>query len=242
MAVVRAMSEELDGTCACGCGTLIRTVDSRGRPRRYRVGHAGRNCWSVREDERLLTLYERGVPDAEIARKLKRTQAAVVARRGKINARLGRGDQLTTAEVARIFGVTNACVRNWIRRGWILGQESGWLRSCKGTTYRAWWIRAADVESFVRDQALWVRWWPEDMPPGHWREVALELRGDRRFLTTTEVGAALGYTPAHVVHLIQAGRLRGVLGCTRFPSGRKGSRAWYVRSDWLPRSAAELAA
>lgn len=229
-------------SCACGCGTPIQPVDSRGRERRYRVGHAGRNCWSTRDVERLLVLSERGLTDAQIARTLKRTQAAVVQRRVIVNRRLGHGDQLTTTEVARIFGVTSTGVRAWIRRGWLGARESGWLRYCKGELHRAWTITSADVESFMRDQALWVRWWPEDMPPGHWRDVALELRAGLTFLTTSEVGDLLGYTSAHVGHLIADGRLRGVRGCARFPSGRKGSRAWYVRSDWMPRSAAEIAA
>lgn len=227
--------------CAGGCGAPIAGVDARGRVRRYRIGHAGRNCWTRRDDDRLLTLYERGATDVELARALGRTQAAVVARRGKILARLGRGDQLTTRDVARLFGVTNACVRNWIRRGWLAARRSGWLRRGRhgDATYRAWWSSAADVAAFMAREELWARWWPEDMPAGHWRLVALDLRGDRRFLTTAEVGARLGYTATHVAHLIETGRLRGVLGCARFPSGR--SRAWYVRSDWMPRSAAEIA-
>lgn len=238
----RELDHEANGMarCACGCGQTRRVVDARGRQRRYIYGHVGDRPqgrrWTVRDDDRLLTLWERGTPDREIARKLGRTQATVVARRQTILQRLGRGDQLYTRDVARIFGVTQACVRNWIRRGWLRAGHSGYLRVCKGKLYSAWWTSSADVEAFMRREDLWPRWWPEEIRDPHWRALADEIRGAVRFLTVPEVGRLIGFCDHAVMNRLRRGELRGIKG-----SERTGRSCWYVRSDWLPDSATGLA-
>lgn len=232
-AEVRALERGEVVRCACGCGERRPGSDSRGRERRYLPGHAKAPTaprWLLADDDRLWRLYEQGVSAREMARQLGRTPKAVAKRLSDVVAAPFRMLYLTTTEVGAAFGVTSHTVRHWIERGWLRGRRNG-RKPALGGEY---WVDPEDLTAFVRDERYWCRWWPDDMPPGAWRRLALEARAGARFATVYEAGRLLGYDPSYLTKLCRLGRIPGIRGAVRRPDGWKGNRAWYVRLDLLP--------
>ena len=103
------------------------------------TGILARKRWSYREDQRLLTLHDRGLSDSEIARTLGRTSSSVQMRRLRLGIKLRRAPRpWSDAEERRLAaahkkGRPDAVIAQRLDRpvrllGLVAGAARGWTR------------------------------------------------------------------------------------------------------------------
>lgn len=184
------------------------------RARALKTHH--RYVWTPERLETLCELMERGLSDAEIARRMQTTAAAVHLAHKRYNLPRRRAMVLTAHDVARLLG--KKCAKSVIR--WI---EDGMLRGRRGFKQGpnlTWLVTWQSLEAFVRDERYWPAWDPARVTNRELLRVA--NRPNLRFLTHAEVADICGVERQTVSTWIRKGWLRAV---------RYGN--WHVREDWL---------
>lgn len=189
-------------SCLCGCGRSTRPGY------RYARGHSSRT-WTYQQDAKLSDLIEAGLGTPEIAKKLKRTTHSVRQRRAKLQRTWGGAIHLSMGKVGEILGISETAVSR-LRR-----QKR--LPTIRPNQYH--YTTVADLEEFIRNRENWGQWRVEDMPPGHWRDLAEDVVTDR-VLSVDEAGDLIGICGGWVSHLISKGRLKGIVGRS-YPSRKR---------------------
>jgi hypothetical protein len=173
-----------------------------------------RRPWTADDETKLERLLERGLSYAQIAKRLKRTQVAVVIyckRRG--TRLLTISGVLTANEAAAQLGLR--CpkkVADWIARGWLKATNAG------NADKSLWRIQDMDLLAFLENSDYWMPWDPAALTDPAFREWALEQRQTGpEWITTGEAGRRLGYTNEAVCLWIA----KGYLSARRYGN-------WYV--------------
>lgn len=120
--------------------------------------------YTVSENETILTFAARGWSDARIAKRLGRTKRGIARQRWLLEKRAST--TLQTADLVRIFGVSNDTLISWQRFGWL---PRRFFR-------RTFHYTEADVEEFIQIREAWPCWWPDRMGDDYWRHRAEEIR------------------------------------------------------------------
>lgn len=174
--------------------------------------------WTARDLFQLDMLLDQGLPDAAIARRLKRTPEAINLAR-KRHGLQSRSDRLMSARtVADLMGLGCAkTVTRWMQRGYLAGKRG----PCRGP-HRQWQVDEEALWRFIENRRHWHRWQPERITDAGLREWAMELRDGVRFLTPGEVAWRLCVGTATVNTWIRGGLL---------PAVRNGN--WLIRESDL---------
>lgn len=160
-------------------------------------------------------LYLRGVNTSEIARRLGIHPSTVEAWAGKYDWRQ-RDDLVGTPVVAEILGLSVATINRYIEKGW-LGCYVGYV----GDRARRYAVSAAQIEAFLADPLNVLLWRTQDLPRGHWREVAARVRP--AYTSVPDEAKRRGCDVARISRYCSAGKIAGVI---RVRGG--GSRGRYA--------------
>ena len=176
-------------------------------------------AWTKDEIATLRTLAEAGHSDEAIRQRIGRTRAATQTKRARLGIKHGSSHLLTAKTIAGMLGIkTRPPVRSWMRKGLLHATPvPDWGRA-QGREAQRWSVTGDDLMEFLKNPAHWHRWRPERITDDELRRWALDLQGDDRFLSMSEVAAQFG------VHRLAAHRWAstGVIPATRFVN-------WMVR-------------
>lgn len=180
-----------------------------------------RRIWSGADTLKLLTWYQEGFTQAQIAAKLGCSRTYLKPKWAELGLCGPRQALYTANQVATDFfqghvggGVV---VLRWIREGCLCAQRHT-------DAGRPWyWIRHDDLLAFLELDHKCMAWQPEDIADNDVRIWATKLRAavPWRWLTLEESGAQLACCARSVLHYIEKEILPGV----------KEGRRWWVRSD-----------
>lgn len=190
--------------------TYARAVRDGHAPKRQRTPW---RPWTPADEDQIIRLVEHGLSYDAIARKLKRTRAAIILKAKRLGTRITTTNATMSAwDVARQLGIPCAkVVTAWIRRGWLQASNAG------EPSRPLWRITWDDLSAFLEHEAHWIAWRPERIPDLALREWALELRAhEERMLTHAEVARRYGVSPHTVGTWIDKGWLRAVRYGNRF--------------------------
>lgn len=172
--------------------------------------------WTARETDQLINLVEQGYGYAAIAKRLRRTETAVVQRAKRIGVQITTTNAtLSALDVAAHLGIPcSKVVSGWIRRGWLKARGAG-------TPPRVLWrITWEDLTAFLENEAYWIAWRPDRIPDLALREWAQELRAkEERLLSQSDVARRYHVTVKAVGQWIDKGWLPAVrYGNRRVPA------------------------
>jgi excisionase family DNA binding protein len=196
------------------CGRDVRPIHfykASGRPRCL-----NNRTWTPARKFALISLWEQGYSDAQIADKLGVSVEAVHIKRVRwhVGTKAMNRDVFTAREVARMFGIgCSKAVASWIDLGLLRGRR-GPVR-CGGV--RKWQITREALERFIRDERTWPNWNPDRLTDPLLKALADEVRGDVRFLTLGEAAERFHVEAATIGQWIDKGWLQG------YRPGRRGN-------------------
>lgn len=202
------------------------------RVRRYTL--SGRpieqtSAWTADEVARLYEMREAFVPTREIAARLGRTVSAVNGKWSKLERAANGATKpwyWSMKRIAALLGVSQQIARDWLVYGWLPAARSGrW----GGTE---WAISAEQLHAFLGDQRYWPIWSVEQITDPVWRDLAREMRGTARYLTTKAVAARVGVSAHCIQQHCRAGRLPCVVVTSdQYQSVKRPQRRFYYVAD-----------
>lgn len=186
-----------------------------------------RRPWSTDEDNLLCDMIQEGKSLRAIARKLGRTETAVL-----IRAKREHGGMtwlknawfapMTLRDVARLFGLS--CSKRaawWIQQGWLRGTRHGRRR---GYTWR---VSQGAILDFLVVREVWMAWDPALMTDPDLRAEAVRLRAEAggHWIKLATWAKDRGFSVKTGYKWVGAGLLSGV----------KYNNHWYIWSADLER-------
>lgn len=177
-------------------------------PRSGKPRCAAHLTWPLHRRYKVMELLNRGKSNAQIAKTMDTTEAAIVLMRRRYGIEGAAKTKMTSSEVARVMGIGCAkTVVRWIAEGWLDG-----IHGYKQGPSRVWLVERVDLYGFVENEDAWHVWTPERITDPQLRAYAERVRGDVRFLTPREAGHEL-----YVEHkTINSWIHKGVLPARRF--------------------------
>lgn len=188
----------------------------------------GRQPWTPDEEFLVRQLFDEGYGYAHVARRLGRTEKAVLVRvkRRRLGGMRGTRGVMSAAGAARLLGQPpdGQTVRRWIARGWLKARQ---LRRGSHHYYRISWEQ---LEACLANPQTWPAWEPAAITDLGTRLWAEELRASQPgWVPIGEAARRVGVTASALNYHCNRGAVEAV---------QWGN--WYIREPDVERLAAQM--
>jgi len=202
-------------------------LEKQGRLKRFGLVRDGtfHPFYSDEEDEIIKRLYP-SLGKKALARKMKRPESSVRYRASKLDVKSGQPNHLNPPRIARLLGVCQRIVNDWIYQGFLKADNRNGRRVGR---HREWIIKPQDFHKFLRDYYYLY-------DPNRVRDkfllsiIALTPAG--KVVTTSQAAKILGIVRSAVIKRA----IKGDFPVAYKGFGPSGHTRWYLQLDDCPQN------